>query len=62
MALFSSDISLWGQYKYIKFNIFSCRMLIILYKMLNNSGISNEKTNKSTIYAVLSVNLFQVQE
>ena len=32
--LFSSDISLWNQYKYIAFNIFSCRILMIAYKML----------------------------
>ena len=32
--LFSSDISLWNQYKYIAFNIFSCRILMVAYKML----------------------------
>ena len=32
--LFSANGQLWNQYKYIAFNIFSCRILIILYKML----------------------------
>ena len=41
--LFASDVSLWNQYKYIAFNIFSYRILIILYKMLIITGISNEK-------------------
>ena len=70
--LFSSDVSLWNQYKYFAFNIFSCRILIISYKMLI-TGISYEKTNESTIYAILCRNvtifdrqklasLFQVQE
>ena len=31
-------------------NIFSCRILIISYKMLIITGISNEKTNQLTIY------------
>ena len=31
--------------KYIAFNIFSCRILIISYKMLVATGISNEKTS-----------------
>ena len=30
--LFSSDVS-WNQYNYIAFNIFLCRILIILYKI-----------------------------
>ena len=30
--LFFSDVSLWNQYKYIAFNIFSCRILIISCK------------------------------
>ena len=41
--LFSPNESLWNQYKYIAFNIFSCRILIILYKMLVITAISNEK-------------------
>ena len=32
--LVSSDISLWNQYKYVAFNIFACRILIISYKTL----------------------------
>ena len=43
--LFSSNVSLWNQYKYIEFNIFSWRTLIISYKMLIITGMSNEKTN-----------------
>ena len=71
--LFSINVSLWNQYKYIAFNIFSCRISIISYKMLIITGISNEKTNKLTIYGILCQNvtmfyrqeptsLFQVQE
>ena len=51
--LFSSDVSLGNQYKYIAFNIFPFRILIIWYKILIIKGISNEKTNELTIYAVL---------
>ena len=72
-ALISANISLWNQYKYIAFNIFSCRILIISYKILIITGISNEKTNELTIYGILCwnvtifcrqelVSLFQVQE
>ena len=43
-----SDVSLWNQYKYIAFIIFSSRIFIISYKMLNITGISNEKTNELT--------------
>ena len=57
-------VSLWNQYN---------RILIILYKMLIITGISNEKTNELTIYGILCwnvtifyrqelVSLFQVQE
>ena len=71
--LISADVSLWNQYKYIAFNIFSCRILIVSYKMLIITGISNEKTNELTIYGILCRNvtifyrqklasLFQVQE
>ena len=42
---FFSDVSFWNQYKYIPFNIFWCRTLIISYKMLIIYGISNEKSN-----------------
>ena len=51
--LFSANVSLWNQYKYIAFNIFSYRVLIISYTMLIITGISNEKTNELTIYEVI---------
>ena len=71
--LFSANISLWNRYKYIAFNIFSCRILIISYKILIIARISNEKTNELTIYEILCwnvtmlcpqelVSLFQAQE
>ena len=71
--LFFSDVSLWNQYKYIDFNIFSWRILIISYKIIISFGISNETRNELTIYAILCQNviifyrqklasLFQVQE
>ena len=71
--LFSANVSLWNQYKYIAFNIFSCRILIISYKMLIITRISNEETNELTIYEILCWNvtvfyrqelvfLFQLQE
>ena len=50
--LFSANGSLWNQYKYIAFNAFSCRILIISYKMLVATRISNEKTNLLTIYGI----------
>ena len=43
--LFSANVSLWNQCKYIAFNIFSFRILIMLYKILIIIGISNGKTN-----------------
>ena len=51
--LFAANVSLWNQNKYIAFNIFSCRISIISYKMLIITGISNEKTNELTIYGIL---------
>ena len=42
ILLFSFDLSLWNQYKYIAFNIFSCRILIISYKMFIITGLPNE--------------------
>ena len=71
--LLSANVSLWNQYKSIAFRFFSCRILIVSYKMLIITGIFNEKTNESTIYRVLCRNvtifyrqelasLFQVQE
>ena len=44
--LFSTNVSLWNQCKYIAFNISSCRILIISYKMLIIAGISHEKQIK----------------
>ena len=41
--LFTANVSLWNQYKYIAFNIFLCKTLIISYKMLIITGICNEK-------------------
>ena len=71
--LFSTNVSLWNQYSYIAFNILSCRIVIISYKMLFIKEISNEKTNELTIYGILCQNvtifywqelasLFQVQQ
>ena len=51
------DVS-WNQYKYIAFNNFSlCWMLIISYKILIITRLSNEKANKLTIYAILCRNV-----
>ena len=55
--LVPSDVSLWNQDKYIAFNIFSHRILIISYKMLIITGISTEKTDELTIYAILCWNV-----
>ena len=71
--LFFFNVSLWNQYKYIPFDIFSCRILIISYKMSIITGISNETRNEITIYAKSCrsvtvfyrkelASLFQVQE
>ena len=71
--LFLSDVSVWHQYKYISFNIFSYRILIISRKMVIITGISHEDTNALSIYAILCWNvtifyrqelasIFQVQE
>ena len=71
--LFFGDVSSWNQYKYIAFNVVSCRIAIISSKMLFIKGISNEKTKELTIYGILCQNiiifyrqeltsLFQVQE
>ena len=37
--LFSDNVSLWNQYKYIAFNIISSRILIISNKMLTVIGL-----------------------
>ena len=55
--LFSASKLLWNQYKYIAFNNFSCKILIILNKMLVATGISNEKANALTIYGILFWNV-----
>ena len=55
--LFSANVSLRNQYKSIRFNIFSCRIMIISYKMLIITGIFNEKTNELTIYGILCQNV-----
>ena len=55
--LFSSDVSLRGQYKYIAFIIFLFRILIISHKMLIITGVSNGKTNELVIYAILCRNV-----
>ena len=62
--LLSANVSLWNQHKYIAFEIFTCRILIISYKMLIITGISNEKTNALTIYGILcwNVTIFYRQE
>ena len=68
-----ANVWLWNKCKHIAFNIFSCRILIISYKMLIITGTSNEKTNELTMYGILCRNvtifyrqelasLFQVQE
>ena len=41
--LFLSDASLRNQYKFIAFNIFSCIILIIYYKILIIKVIPNEQ-------------------
>ena len=41
--LFSANVSWWNRYRYIAFNIFSCRIVIILYKIFIIIGRSNEK-------------------
>ena len=51
--LFFPDVSLLNQYQHFVFNIFSCRILIILYKMLIIIGISNGTRNELTIKAIL---------
>ena len=66
--LFTANVSLWNQYKYIAFNTFSCKILIISYKMLIITGICNEKTISHICRDVTIFNrqeldsLFQVQE
>ena len=71
--MLSANVSLWSQYKSIAFNISSCKIVIISYRMLFITGISNGKGNELTIYGILCRNvtivyrqeltsLFQVQK
>ena len=55
--LFLANVSLRNQYRYNVFNLFSWRIVIIPYKMLIITGISNEKTNELTIYRMLCQNV-----
>ena len=53
--LINANVSLWNQYKYIVFNIFSCKILIISYEILIITGISNEKNKLiSHIWNIMS--------
>ena len=59
--LLTANVSLWNQYKYIAFNISSCKILIISYKMLIIAGFcKKKKKNYSAIYGTLcrSVTIF----
>ena len=62
--LFSANVLSWNQYIYIAFNIFLCRIVITSFKILIITGISNEKSNKFTIYRILcrNVTIFYRQE
>ena len=59
-----SDTSLWNQYKFITFNIFSCKILRISFKILIVTVNSNETANELTIYTKLcrNVTIFYRQE
>ena len=46
--LLTANVSLWNQYKYIAFNISSCKILIISYKMLIIAGFCKKKKKKKT--------------
>ena len=50
--LFFHNLWLKNQYKYIAFNIFSCRILIISYEILIITWIYNEIINELIIYAI----------
>ena len=51
--LFLSDVTLRNQYKIIVFNILSCIILIIHWKILIITVISNEAANELTMYTKL---------
>ena len=50
--LFSANVLLWNQYKYIAFNIFSCKILIVFNKMLIITKTFNKKTNELIMYGI----------
>ena len=54
--LLTANVSLWNQYKYIAFNISSCKILIISYKMLIIAGFCKKKKKKliSHIWNIMS--------
>ena len=64
MTLLVNYFSLWSQHKCTAFTIFSSKIMIISYKMLIITGISNDKTNELTIFGILcrNVTLFYQQE
>ena len=51
------DASLWNQYIFIAFNIFSCKSSIIYCKILIIAVVSDERTNELRIYAKLCRNV-----
>ena len=53
--LFPANVSLWNQHKYIASNIFSRRILIILYKMLMITRISDEKNKWISHNQILNI-------
>ena len=55
--LFSISVSLWNQYKYGAFNIFSCTIVIISCKVLIIPGMSKHHN-----ILPISASLFQVQK
>ena len=58
--LFSANVLLWNQYKYIAFNISSCRILIVLYKNINR--YRNELTIKTWINHMEYYTVFSEQD
>ena len=55
--VFSANLSLWNQCKYIAFNIFSCRILTVSYKMLIITGLNVTIFSRQKL-----TSLFQVQQ
>ena len=64
IELFFSDASFWCQYRFIAFNIFLCRILIIFCKILIITRTFNGKTKEWTIYtkSCRNVTIFYRQE